>query len=65
MPIKLDNTPDKYAEEIICWAKDAGILKGNTNGNLMLHDGVTRQDVLVFLYRLFQVIIKLLGNVNG
>lgn len=65
MPIKLDNTPDKYAEEAISWAKDAGILKGDTSGNLKLRENITRQDAIVFLYRFYQIIKNLLGSING
>lgn len=46
-----DNTPDKYAADAVKWAVDNGILKGNENGDYMLHSNVTRQDMLVFLYR--------------
>lgn len=46
-----DNAPDAYAVEAINWAVDKGILKGDDTGNYMLHSEVTRQDMLVFLYR--------------
>lgn len=46
-----DNTPDAYAKEAIEWAVKNGILYGNENGDYMLHSNVTRQDMLVFLYR--------------
>lgn len=46
-----DNTPDSYASTAIDWAVSNGILKGNGNGDYMLHSAVTRQDMLVFLYR--------------
>ena len=49
---KLDNTPDAYAKDAVKWAKEKGIIKGDENGNLMLHSNITRQDMLVFLYRL-------------
>jgi N-acetylmuramoyl-L-alanine amidase CwlA len=47
---KKDNTPDTYAKEAIDWAVKKGILVGS-NGDYKLHSNVTRQDVLVFLYR--------------
>lgn len=47
----LDNTPDSYAAEAVEWAIENGILKGDGNGNYMLHSNITRQDMLVFLYR--------------
>jgi N-acetylmuramoyl-L-alanine amidase CwlA len=46
-----DNKPDAYAEEAIKWAVDKGILKGTTEGDYKLHSAVSRQDMLVFLYR--------------
>ena len=49
--VKLDNTPDAYANEAVNWAIKNGILKGNEAGDYKLHTNVTRQDVLVFLYR--------------
>jgi N-acetylmuramoyl-L-alanine amidase CwlA len=47
---QVDNTPDEYAEKAIQWAVKNGILVGDS-GNYKLHSNVTRQDVLVFLYR--------------
>lgn len=49
--VQKDNTPDKYAKEAIEWAIKEGILYGNENGDYMLHSNITRQDMLVFLYR--------------
>lgn len=51
MPKKLDNTPDTYAKEAVDWAVKNGVLKGTLEGDYKLHSNVTRQDVLVFLYR--------------
>ena len=48
---KLDNTPDSYAKKAVTWAKENSVLKGDTDGNLKLHEPVTRQDVVVMLYR--------------
>ena len=48
---KMDNNPDKYAVKAVEWAKKEGILKGDDDGNLRLHDPITRQDVVVMLYR--------------
>ena len=53
MATKLDNTPDSYAKKSVEWAKKEGILKGDDNGNLMLHSNITRQDFIVMLYRLY------------
>lgn len=48
---KLDNIPDPYAKKAVEWAVKEGILKGNADGDYMLHSKITRQDVIVFLYR--------------
>lgn len=45
-----DNTPDAYAKEAVEWAITNGILKGDGK-DYKLHSNVTRQDMLVFLYR--------------
>ena len=47
----VDNKPDTYAKEAVDWAIKNGILKGTDKGDYMLHDNLTRQDALVFLYR--------------
>ena len=47
----VDNKPDTYAKEAVNWAIKNGILKGTDKGDYMLHDNLTRQDALVFLYR--------------
>jgi N-acetylmuramoyl-L-alanine amidase len=52
--IYFDNTPDRYAKEAIDWAVSQGILKGNGEGDLSLHDQCTRQDMLVFIHRTMQ-----------
>ncbi|MBR5782682.1 MAG: S-layer homology domain-containing protein [Clostridia bacterium] len=52
---KIDNTPDKYAEKAVQWAKENGILKGDTVGDLKLHTPITRQDMVVMLYRALRV----------
>jgi N-acetylmuramoyl-L-alanine amidase len=46
-----DNVPDAYAADAIKWAINNGILYGDSNGNYKLHTNVSRQDMLVFLYR--------------
>lgn len=49
--INLDNNPDAYAKEAIAWAIGSGVLKGTESGDYKLHSPITRQDMLVFLYR--------------
>ena len=55
---KLDNTPDSYAKESINWALQNRILLGDDTGNLKLHEPVTRQDMLVFLKRTYDLMKK-------
>lgn len=51
-PEPLDNTPDGWAASAIEWAKEKGLLVGNEKGDLMLHKGVTRQELYSILERL-------------
>ena len=46
-----DNVPDEYAAEAVSWAVNNHILLGTPDGNLKLHEPVTRQDLLVILHR--------------
>ena len=55
---RLDNKPDGYALDAVQWAIKEGIIKGNTKGDLQLHSGITRQDTLVFIKRLYDLMIK-------
>lgn len=46
-----DNTPDKYAKSAVNWATKNKLLQGDDNGDYKLHSNITRQDMLVILYR--------------
>lgn len=48
----LDNSPADWEEESVNKALEKGILKGDENGNLMLHSALTRAQLMVFLDRL-------------
>lgn len=50
----LDNSPDTWAKEAIDNSLAAGILKGDNVGNYNLHGKCTRQDVIIFLHRLYK-----------
>ncbi len=54
--IRLDNTPDAWAVEAVEWALANKILFGDENGNYKLHDTCTRQEMLVFLNRVFKIV---------
>ena len=47
-----DNRPDAYARQAVEWAVAEGLLRGDDTGNLRLHEPITRQDVVVLLYRM-------------
>lgn len=49
-----DNTPSEWAEEAVAWATENGIMYGDENGDLKLHDPVTREQCIVFLHRLYE-----------
>lgn len=40
----LDNTPSPAHREGVEWAVERGIMRGNADGDLMLHQGVTREE---------------------
>ncbi len=48
---QMDNTPSSYAVDAVRWARENGILYGNVSGDWKLHDPVTREQALTFLYR--------------
>lgn len=51
-----DNTPDSWAKEAVEWAVSNKILMGDEKGNYKLHDDCTRQEMLVFLNRLYKLV---------
>lgn len=51
-----DNTPDSWAKEAVEWAVNNKILMGDEKGNYKLHDDCTRQEMLVFLNRLYKLV---------
>lgn len=51
-----DNTPDEWAAEAVNNAVKNGILFGDDTGNYKLHSECTRQEMLVFLHRLYKSI---------
>ncbi|MCD8049442.1 MAG: S-layer homology domain-containing protein [Clostridia bacterium] len=52
----MDNVADSWAQEAVEWAVENGILYGDENGNYKLHSYCTRQEMLVFLYRLYELL---------
>lgn len=51
-----DNVPDEWAKEAVEWAIRTGILQGDSTGNYMLHRDCTRQEMLVFLNRFYNLV---------
>lgn len=47
-----DNTPDDYAIYPVFKAVEIGVIKGTPEGDLRLHDYITRQDMIVILDRI-------------
>lgn len=54
--VKTDNEPDSWAMKEVEWAIKNNILKGDENGNLKLRNSCTRQEMCVFLKRLYDLI---------
>lgn len=52
----MDNIPSPAHKEGVEWALANGVLLGNKEGNLMLSQPVTRQQMCTFLYRLAKAI---------
>ena len=57
----LDNIPADWAAEAVQWARENGVLYGDDTGNLHLHEAVTCERMLVFLYRTYTKIKEDLG----
>lgn len=55
----MDNTPSGAHKEGVEWAIANGILTGNSEGDLMLSQPVTRQQMCTMLYRFWELIERL------
>ena len=51
----MDNTPSPAHKEGVEWAVANGILRGDTDGDLMLRQPVTREQLCTMLYRLWKL----------
>ena len=51
---RTDSEPQEWSREAVEWAVANGIIFGNGTGNLMLREPCTREQMLVFLYRMYQ-----------
>lgn len=52
---EMDNTPSLAHKEGVEWAVEQGILRGNSAGDLMLRQPVTREQLCTMLYRALHV----------
>lgn len=57
-PMAKDNKPAAWAAEAVTWAQDNGILRGDENGNLMLGESVTREQMCIFLQRVYDKAVE-------
>lgn len=48
---RMDNKPSGYARDAVEWAQATGILRGDASGDLRLTKSVSREELMVFLYR--------------
>lgn len=48
---EVDNTPSPAHAEGVAWCLERGILRGNSAGDMMLHEPVTREQLCTMLYR--------------
>ena len=53
-----DNEPAEWSAEAVAWAIENGILYGDEHGNLMLHQPCTREQMIVFLHRVYRLITE-------
>lgn len=51
-----DSEPAEWAKDAVEWAVENGIIYGDENGDLMLRKSCTREQVIVFLHRLAQLL---------
>lgn len=49
-----------WAEDAVKWADENGILKGDEHGNFKLSSSCTREEAVVFLFRLYDLILNLI-----
>ena len=55
LEVTMDNTPSPAHKEGVEWAVKNGILTGNSEGDLMLSQPVTRQQMCTMLYRFWKL----------
>lgn len=53
-----DNTASVWAEDAVKWCVDNGVLLGDQNGDLMLHQPMTREQACLVVKRMYDTIIE-------
>ena len=53
---KTDSEPQEWSKAAVEWAVENGIIYGDGNGDLMLREPCTREQMIVFLHRFAQMI---------
>lgn len=53
-----DNIPAEWSAEAVTWAIENGILYGDEHGNRMLRQPCTREQMIVFLHRVYRLITE-------
>ena len=53
-----DNEPAEWSAEAVAWAVENGILYGDEHGNRMLRQPCTREQMVVFLHRVYRLITE-------
>ena len=51
----MDNSPATWANTAVTWATENGLLKGDENGDLLLHSNLTREQFCVMLKRYYDM----------
>ena len=51
----MDNIPSSWTKEAVEWAVKNSLLRGDETGNLKLRDAVTREELMVFLQRVYEL----------
>lgn len=54
---KMDNMASEWADDAVQWCVDNGILLGDQNGDLMLHQTLTREQACLVVKRMYDKII--------
>lgn len=53
-----DNTPSAWAEDDVRWAVENKIMRGDENGDLMLHQPLTREQACAIAKRVYDLLIE-------